>query len=175
MRERKENNLLPDRTSTLKQSFFWSVLVFHSSGWLLFLLPLPYSSPSYTFLYAVKTRTEQNAGANGTENHYLKFCWRGRYSTAICENGGRESSSSAHPDVAVILLYANVPFSPAHSTFFSPPFILKYLPRHQIKERKKKEPCHGHHDEAGIFPRVLMRRSRCRHFLKIRLKRCFIF
>lgn len=134
---------MPDRTSTLKQSFFWSVLVFHLSGWLFFLLPLPlpHSSLSYTFPYGRKNADRAERRCKRNRKHCLKFCRRARYSTAICKKRGpRKPFISAPRRGRYFIVCKCAIFCGTLHLFF---FFLFSNPFQYTK--RKKEPCHGHH------------------------------
>lgn len=95
--------------------------------------------------------TVPNVTWNTRSSHLYSDPSLASHSTAICE--GSPSSSSVLRDAVVILLYANVPFSPAqpfiYSLFIYFSFILK-IPsstwRWWQREREREgKPGHGHH------------------------------
>lgn len=138
--------------------------------------PLPsHSFGRHTFFFLPQggRNTAANVTSNIRPSNLNSTPPLASHSTAIC--GGSPSSSSALRDAAVILLYANVPFSPAQPfiySFFYFSLILKsplqVQPGGKQREREKKSHVTvitivEHEPPPHLSVHLLT--SRCRHFL----------
>lgn len=145
-------------------------------GYFSFLALVPSASPLLwaTSFFSFPPQEKKNVTSNTRPSNLNSAPPLASHSTAICR--GSPSSSSALRDVAVILLYANVPFSPAQ------PFIYLFIyfslilksplqvqPGGKKREREKKKSHVTVITMWNMTPSlsVHLLRSRCCHFLKL--------